>query len=309
MPNPIRHYRIPFKPIALLLLATSLLPLLWLGARYLQRPTRTAETRTLLSGGAKYQRIIWNQPRPVILHLVAIDLTSPNLHVLITPADRTTSNPDDRPLVARTTTNFLKTFEMDLAINGSFFFPFKEDGPLDYFPHSGDRVNVVGQSISNGKIVSAKGEQDWAILCFDAKNRAQILNQPTCPSTTQHGLSGNELILQNGTVLNTRTAQDGAKPYPRAIVGLNDTGDTLWLVIIDGKQPFYSEGATLPEVAAFLPTIGITTALNLDGGGSTTLAYRTPQGAQTLNAPIHTKIPMTERPVANHLGFRFSKSQ
>ncbi len=308
MPRPTRNRRRLLKPMALLLLAVTLPPLLWLGDRYLQRPFRTVESKTLFNG-AKYQRIIWNQPRPVVLHLVAIDLTSPDLNVLVTPADLTLPQPDDRPLVARTTTDFLTTFGMDLAINGGFFSPFKENNPLDYYPHSGDRVSVVGQAISNGKIVSAKGEQDWVMLCFDAKNRAQILDQPTCPSSTQHAISGNELILKNGTVLNTRTAQDGAKPYARAIVGLNETGDTLWLVIVDGKQPFYSEGATLPELAAFLPTIGITTALNLDGGGSTTLAYQTPQGARTLNAPIHTKIPMTERPVANHLGFRFSKAQ
>ena len=309
MPNPTHHRRILFKRIALLLLTITLPPLLWWGARYLQRPTRTAESKTLFSGGAQYQRIIWNQPRPVVLHLVAIDLTLPDLKVLVTPTDPSSPQPDDRPLIARTTTDFLKTFGMDIAINGGFFFPFRENSPLDYSPHSGDRVNVVGQALSNGNIVSAKGEQDWAMLCFDAKNRAQILNQPTCPSNTQNGLSGNELILQNGTALNTRTAQDGAKPYPRAIVGLNATGNTLWLVIVDGKQPFYSEGATLSELAAFLPTIGIMTALNLDGGGSTTLAYQTTRGARTLNAPIHTKILMTERPVANHLGFRFSKSQ
>ena len=313
MPHPTRHrhrqrrLKPILKPTALLL-ALTLPLLLWLGVRYLQRPTRTVEATPLFTG-AKYQRVIWNQPRPVVLHLVAIDLTSPDLKILVTPSDRTTPQPDDRPLVARTTTEFLTTFGMELAINGGFFFPFRENSPLDYSPHSGDRVNVVGQSISNGKIVSAEGKTDWAMLCLDAKNRAQILNQPTCPSNTQQGLSGNELILQNGIALNTRTAQDGDKPYARAIVGLNATGDTLWLVIVDGKQPFYSQGATISELAAFLPTIGITTALNLDGGGSTTLAYRTPQGAKTLNAPIHTKIPMTERPVANHLGFRFSKAQ
>ena len=304
----------PIAPIVLMLLAITLTPCLWLGTRYLQRPARIAESSLLFSRakyqrGAKYQRIIWNQPRPVVLHLVAIDLTSPNLKILVTPADRTIPDLDDRPLIARTTTDFLKTFNMDLAINGSFFFPFKENGPLDYSPHSGDRVNVVGQAISSGKIVSANLEDNWAMICFDARNRAQILNQSTCPAHTQQGLSGNELILQNGTALNTRTAQDGAKPYARSIVGLDATGDTLWLVVVDGKQPSYSEGATLPELAAFLPTIGIMTALNLDGGGSTALAYQTPQGAQILNAPIHTKIPMMERPVANHLGFRFAKSQ
>nr|WP_324250422.1 phosphodiester glycosidase family protein [Xanthomonas vesicatoria] len=44
--------------------------------------------------------------------------------------------------------------------------------------------------------------------------------------------------------------------------------------------------------------------INLDGGGSSTLAARVDGRVRTLNRPIHTGIPGRERPVANQLGVR-----
>jgi len=51
-----------------------------------------------------------------------------------------------------------------------------------------------------------------------------------------------------------------------------------------------------------MQSLGAVTALNLDGGGSSTMVISTPAGARVLNAPIHTRIPMRQRPVGNHLG-------
>ena len=78
------------------------------------------------------------------------------------------------------------------------------------------------------------------------------------------------------------------------------------MLVVDGKQPFYSEGVTLAELADFLISLGCDRALNLDGGGSSTLVVNKDNRVTVLNAPIHTKIPMRERPVANHLGFSIS---
>ena len=63
------------------------------------------------------------------------------------------------------------------------------------------------------------------------------------------------------------------------------------------------EEVTLKELAQIAIELGCDRAINFDGGGSTTLAVRESGKVKLLNAPIHTKIPMRERPVANHLGF------
>lgn len=60
---------------------------------------------------------------------------------------------------------------------------------------------------------------------------------------------------------------------PRTLAGIDASGHLL-LVTVDGRQPGVSEGFTLEEAARFLRSLGATEAMNLDGGGSTTMAVR-----------------------------------
>ena len=80
-------------------------------------------------------------------------------------------------------------------------------------------------------------------------------------------------------------------------------GRFLYLLVVDGRQPGYSEGATTAETADWMLRLGCWSALNLDGGGSTALVIAGPDGEpRVLNRPIHGGIPAMERVDANHLG-------
>jgi exopolysaccharide biosynthesis protein len=60
-------------------------------------------------------------------------------------------------------------------------------------------------------------------------------------------------------------------------------------VVVDGRQPNYSEGVSLVELAEILRHHGAYTALNLDGGGSSALVVAGPHGnPQVLNARSRT---------------------
>jgi len=63
-------------------------------------------------------------------------------------------------------------------------------------------------------------------------------------------------------------------------------------------------GATTEEVAHWMVQFGAYDALNLDGGGSTTLVVsKGKKDAQIKNRPIHNKlIPGAERVNGNHIG-------
>ncbi|MDW8290990.1 MAG: phosphodiester glycosidase family protein [Armatimonadota bacterium] len=78
--------------------------------------------------------------------------------------------------------------------------------------------------------------------------------------------------------------------HPRTAVGVTADGKLL-LVTVDGRQPM-SGGMSLHELAQLMQQLGATDAINLDGGGSTTLAIR---GGLVVNSPSEGK----ERPVAN----------
>ena len=104
---------------------------------------------------------------------------------------------------------------------------------------------------------------------------------------------------------NKWTKEDSFGIYPRAAVAVDATGRTLIFAVVDGKQPGFSEGMSLPELAELLRSRGAYHAINLDGGGSVTLVARDKSGkAVALNSPIHTRIPGRQRPVANQFGIR-----
>jgi hypothetical protein len=79
--------------------------------------------------------------------------------------------------------------------------------------------------------------------------------------------------------------------HPRTAVGLRADG-TWVIVVVDGRQPQISVGINLKDLAGLLLSLGCVDALNLDGGGSSTLVYQ----GQTVNSPSDTT---KERPVSD----------
>jgi hypothetical protein len=73
--------------------------------------------------------------------------------------------------------------------------------------------------------------------------------------------------------------------YPRAAIGYDDT--YVYAVVVDGRSDG-DAGMSLTELADFMTErLGVTAALNLDGGGSATLAARDPEGAfHVINNPM-----------------------
>jgi exopolysaccharide biosynthesis protein len=186
-----------------------------------------------------------------------------------------------------------------MAINGSFFKPFHSHTFWDYYPYSGDSVDVTGLAISNGETYSDDTPQ-LPVLCL-SPGRA-IIRLEGCPPETMQALAGDRLLLEDSFSRVAYYPPSAKNLHPRTAVAVDTSGKILWLVVVDGRQSNYSEGVTLAELADILLELGADIALNLDGGGSSTLVMAGPGGAQALNAPIHTRIPMRQRPVANHLG-------
>jgi len=59
--------------------------------------------------------------------------------------------------------------------------------------------------------------------------------------------------------------------HPRTGIGISEDEQTLFLVVVDGRQPELSAGMSLPELTQFFQRLGAHHAYNLDGGGSTTM--------------------------------------
>ncbi|MEZ4666773.1 MAG: hypothetical protein R3E39_02430 [Anaerolineae bacterium] len=112
---------------------------------YTHRPLPTNETRTLFQG-VDYIRDV--RGGAVIVHVVKIDLDAPGIHFMVTPYTPTLGWVQ----AARTTSQFLREYQLQVAINGDFFDPWRDYGLWDYYPHVGDPVNLRGLSASNGEV-------------------------------------------------------------------------------------------------------------------------------------------------------------
>lgn len=250
--------------------------------------------RQTLYDGVVYQRLARSQPRLMVAHVLIIDLRQAGIQFLVTPGDPEKA----RPLAARTASQFLEDFELQATINGDVFSPWYSNHPLDFFPSSGDRVAPLGFSASQGSVY-AFGNNKSPTLYISKTNQAQF---NTLPRKIYNAISGTHMLVENGKLsADLGDYRDSAQP--RSAIGLDKAGKRLFLVVVDGRQPGYSEGIQLAELANLLIEVGVYQAMNLDGGGSSTLVVQGANGkTQVLNSPIHTSIPGRERPVANHLG-------
>jgi len=228
----------------------------------------------------------------MVVHVVTVDLKADGISVLVTPGDPVAN----RPLTARTTSDFLTDFNMSIAINGDAFEPWNDFGPLGFSPKEGESVSPIGFAASRGSIYSQDTDEEPTLYIYQ-NNKASI---DGLIGKIYNAISGNLLLIKNGEIepgLNSSDAE------PRTAVGLNRAGSKLILIVVDGRQSGYSEGATLAEMAQFLADQNAFRAINLDGGGSSTLAVAIPGGGvEILNSPVHGGNPGTERPVGNHLG-------
>ena len=91
-------------------------------------------------------------------------------------------------------------------------------------------------------------------------------------------VGGAGLLLLDGRIITDWKVEQLAQTFaqtrhPRTLVGTHADG-SIWLVTVDGRQPRLSAGMSLFELRALVQRLGMRNALNLDGGGSTTMWVR-----------------------------------
>ncbi len=242
--------------------------------------------------GVVYTRKVAVTPRPMIIHVIKIDLKTPGIRLLVTPPDRQDENP---PLRARTTSEFLQEYGVQIAINGDGFSPWWSRSPADYYPHDGDPVQPRGFTVSRGRVYWTT-DLVFPTLYISSRNYPSF----DAPARPYNAISGDPMLVVGGS---TVPNLDNSDLHPRTAVGYSRNGRYLYLVVVDGRQPLYSEGITLAELAKLMLSLGAQYAMNLDGGGSSTMVVESPDGTpRVLNSPIDNYIPGRERPVADHLG-------
>ncbi len=236
--------------------------------------------------GVDYGRLAVETPRPLRIHALRIALRAPGLSFLATPPNAT----GEKHTLGLTTGSFLAAHRLQAAINAAPFGPIHRE--------EGKPVDIVGLTVSNGRVVSPATK--LPALLISRRNEARIAEPPFDLKDVRTAVAGFGVVLRNGEV----TGSDDAL-HPRTAAGISKDGGTLYLMVIDGRQPGYSEGVTTAEVGAWLKALGAWDGINLDGGGTSTLVIedraRTPR---IMNLPIHDGMPGRQRVAGSHLGLR-----
>ena len=196
---------------------------------------------------------------------------------------------------------FLRDQQCQIAINGGFY----ELGDHPWtgsFTREGDPVELVGLTADHGTIYSPP-RIGFGTLYLSSSD-VPSLAAPAGPIFS--AISGSEIVLRAGRRSTTNQDERSA----RTAIGLDARHGRMVIVVIDGKQPGYSEGVTLLELSAILKGSGISDALCFDGGGSSSLVFQDEQGRPiVLNSPMILGIVDLERPVGDCLGIKIGSAE
>ncbi|USK61633.1 phosphodiester glycosidase family protein [Peribacillus asahii] len=150
--------------------------------------------------------------------------------------------------------------------------------------------NSRGQAIpANGSIIAGIGEAaEWlkkhAVIGEKLMISTKVMSNQIPISLTKetHIVNGGPLLLKNQQYMIAAKKEGfahsdkffykfGIKRNPRTLVGIKPNGNIL-LVVVDGRNEQVSVGLSFEESAILMKALGAQDALNLDGGGSTTMA-------------------------------------
>jgi hypothetical protein len=229
----------------------------------------------------------WSSPFPGVRHLARTTTTPWRIHALeIDLCARGVSVRATRDSEKwRRTSSFGALVGAEAAVNADFF-SYETHLPTGLAIGAGEHWHADGA----GSGEAAFGD-DRAMLECPGSN----WNAPA--AWMRNAVGGRPLLVEAGQALQSFNRTDCSVRHPRTAVGLSRDRQTLILAVVDGRSSL-SVGMTCRELAVLMAGLGAHTAMNLDGGGSTTMWLR---GSGVVNSPSD---PAGERTVSNHLAIQ-----
>ena len=254
--------------------------------------------------GIKHSLVSVTSPRLMNINVLQVDTTTPNLSFYTTPR----SSPwienveETQRKTTRTFINESQSTETKVvaAVNAGPWSPWPPVPPDDWNTES--PANLSGLAVSEGTLVSPGSGGPSVIVENGGTVSMAATSSGYDISNVQTAVTGFSFVLTNGN-----PTGGGGDLHPRTGIGLSQDGRYVYLMTIDGRQ-FSSKGATTGEVGSWMKHFGAHTGINMDGGGSTTMAWWNPDisgsdKSELLNFPVGTAccIPL-ERTVGNSIG-------
>ena len=251
-----------------------------------------------------------DEPRLMENYMVRVDLHTPRLRVTGTgravdwgePMADVTNRVVLIDTLRRRTRDFLAEHRahgtnMVLAVNTSPWNPWEPP-----FTHRHARLPHL--TVLNGGVVSHTTKRGPMLVIF-TNNVAVVTNALDDADLPSVAIAhpGFRIIMKAGEM---QVVSDGKRPpklAPRTAFGISADGRYLYILVVDGRQEGYSHGADMLDLARLLKAAGAWDAINVDGGGSSTLVrYDQAKGGVVVDNR-HDPFRRFYRNVAISLGF------
>jgi len=223
------------------------------------------EKSQTLARGIQYVRVKSTQPHKIVINCLRIDSQTPGLrfHASGRYLHWTDGKEETRRKSVR---NFIRESRMTdrklvVATNADAFSPW----PVPYQKET--LTDVLGLLVSAGTLVSRGSGTPSFVVSKDGILSIKKTVADTSEANIETAVSGFALCLIDGTV-----PTSGNDLHPRTGLGLSADRRYVLMMTIDGRQAA-SAGATTQTVGNWLKHFGSHNGINMDGGGSTTMAW------------------------------------
>lgn len=189
-----------------------------------------------------------------------------------------------RNVTAKTSTT-AKSVNAVLAINGDYY------GARDagYVVRNGQLLRSESQNASQEDLVIYKDGS------FGIIKEGDITAQQLVDNGAMQVLSFGPALIENGQIAVDSSDEVGKAmaSNPRTAIGIID--DNTYVFVVSDGRTRESKGLSLKQLAEFMKELNVTTAYNLDGGGSSTMYFN----GQIINKPTTNGRNIEEREVSD----------
>lgn len=164
---------------------------------------------------------------------------------------------------------------------------YRVDGVVGLKDKKGKKVMIARSDTSNYENVAGKWHSVMASGPMLIEDSEIVVPVKTGDKADGANVEAMKAEMKSGSKIRTHysSSQFYDKRHPRAAIGTDDKGN-VYYVVIDGRFKGQAAGASIYETAYICRLLGMTNAINLDGGGSSTLWA---EEAGVINHPYDNK--------------------
>ena len=233
-----------------------------------------------LREGVSVKALALEEPRLMKAYISRVDLSTPGIG--FTATDRAENWGETMPdytnrtvlidTKRETTAAFMarrraQGLDVELAVNTAPWGPWVPPFTHTYGSFRGWNVSG-GVELSHGK-----NPRRGAFIVVRKDGRVDATPRVPVAETNSVAIAmcGFGMIMTNGVPTFSAAHPRPAQLAPRTALGVTADRKTLVVLVVDGRQPGYSLGADIEDLYNILRKEGVTDAVNMDGGGSSSL--------------------------------------